>query len=125
MSLEGVEREFETYLLAQASVPVDVGQDGFDTTEHDEWLRGTVLGGIDITLEVTGESYETTGTFEVQIFTKNKRRNAALYDELAAAFRNQNLNGVRTLDPNRIVAGKSNGYWQTNLSVQWEIDTNE
>ncbi len=125
MSLETVEREFETrtktLFETVHSVPVDYGQSGF--TKPETWMRQTILGGLEVGAEVDATSYELSGSLEVQIFTKNRRENARLFDLLAAGYRDQTFSGIYTYNPLRIVVGDRDGYWQTNLTVEWEITT--
>lgn len=123
MSLETVERESETRLKTLfedvQSIPVDYGQDS-EFAKGESWVRHTVLGGLDITAEIDASSYETSGSIELQVFTKNKRENARIYDLLAAVYRNASFGGVVTLDPLRIFVGYRDGWWQSNLNVDWE-----
>lgn len=125
MSLETVERELETWIRSSFEtaygVPVDYGQDGFQ--KSDKWVRATILGGLEVGLEISGSSFETSGALECQVFTRKRRDNARIYDQLADALRQKQINGVLTLDPQRIVVGARDGWWQTNLSVEWEIET--
>ena len=125
MSIETAERAGEERTRAEfetpRGIPVDFGQPKFNQPEVAPWVRMTVLGGLDITLEIDARTRETSGSYEFQIFTKVKRDNARIYDQLAAVFRNQEFSGVRTYDPQRIVAGLTNGWWQSNLTVEWEI----
>ncbi len=125
MPLETVERageertrvEFETPF----GIPVDYGQPNFEAPDVAPWVRLTVLGGLDVTIEIDARTRETSGSYEFQIFTKVKRDNARIYDQLADVFRNQEFDGIRTYDPQRIVAGLNNGWWQSNMTVEWEI----
>lgn len=127
MSLESVEQALEQRTQAEfettQQIPTDYGQDGFNAPDNAPWIRQTILGGLDVTEEIDGSGFETSGTLEIQIFTKNRRENARLYDLLAAVYRNQFFSNIHTLDPLRIVVGLRDGWWQTNLSVEWEITT--
>lgn len=129
MSLELVERESEQHLQAEfAMVPIDLGQPGFIRPKGQAWIRHTVLSGLDTSVEVTADSYETTGLISVQIFTpidapEGRRQNARLYDEVAAVYRDAEFGGVRTYQPSRTVQGESDGWWQSNLTVNFETLT--
>ena len=127
MPIEAVERETETRFKALfedvEGIPVDYGQPGFKRPST-AWCRFSLLGGLDVSVEIDGTSYDTSGIISIQIFTPEsepRRLSAQIYDKVAAVFRDQFFNGVHTLSPSRTVVGLDDGWWQVNCATEWEI----